>query len=83
MFSILSGFFSYEMMQAKNEGLDSYFTDPWNYLELFEFLIWNLGAIVDFMHNEVQESTRILLVFSVFFSLIKFLHLSRCFTGLS
>ena len=75
-------FFFYELYQMKNDGLD-YFYDSWNYLELFGNGLYQLGAVLDFLNSEIDDTTRIVVSFSLILTLAKVVYLIRVFKQLN
>lgn len=77
-----AGYFVYELLQAKTEG-SVYWSDGWNYLELFEPIVFVIGFILKLENEHMTDGIKHCLCMSCFLTLMKFLNLVRCFREMS
>ena len=69
-------------MQIKKES-ESYWLDPWNYLELSGMILFYWAAILDIVSEKVSDLMRILFCLSILMSLVKIVYLVRVFKSLN
>ena len=60
-----------------------YFFDAWNYMELLGNFFYAWGTYLDIMRSELDDEMRLVLSFSVIFTLIKVVYLIRVFRQLN
>ena len=69
-------------MQIKTEFYD-YFYDAWNYMELLGNFFYAWGTWLDITRDRTDDEMRLVLAFSIMFTLIKVVYLIRVFRQLN